>query len=69
MNWHLEGSNDKNNWLILDRRIYLGAGDGDPQVEEEQKLLKQKGAATTWGIDMDIYREIGFSGFRFFRII
>ena len=23
MNWHLEGSNDMKDWLILDRRIYL----------------------------------------------
>lgn len=23
MNWHLEASNDKVNWVILDRRIYL----------------------------------------------
>lgn len=23
MNWHLEGSNDKTNWTILDRRVYL----------------------------------------------
>jgi hypothetical protein len=29
MNWHLEGSNDKVNWEILDRRIYLGLNDGD----------------------------------------
>jgi hypothetical protein len=69
MNWHLEGSNDKVNWTILDRRIYLGLNDGDSSVEEEQKHLKQKGAASTWGIDTDIYREIGFEGFRFFRII
>eukprot|EP00347_Sterkiella_histriomuscorum_P004984 403358342 len=69
MNWHLEGSNDKSNWIILDRRVYLGLNDGDAQLEEEQKHLKQKGVATTWGVDTDIYREIGFEGFRFFRII
>lgn len=22
LNWHFEGSNDKSNWTILDRRIY-----------------------------------------------
>jgi len=69
MNWHLEGSNDKVNWVILDRRIYLGYDSADPSLEEEQKHLKQKGAASTWGVDTDIYREIGFEGFRFFRII
>jgi hypothetical protein len=70
MNWHLEGSTDKVNWHILDRRIYLSAsGELDPHFEEEQKALKQKGASSTWGIDTDIYREIGFDGFRYFRII
>jgi hypothetical protein len=70
MNWHLEGSNDKVNWVILDRRIYLndptgGANDN----EDDQQHLRQKGAATTWGIDTEIYREIGFDGYRFFRVI
>jgi hypothetical protein len=71
MNWHFEGSNDKVNWVILDRRIYLTnpAGVSDSELEEEQKLLKQKGAASTWGVDTDIYREVGFEGFRFFRVI
>lgn len=42
MNWHLEGSNDKVNWIILDRRIYLNspAGVTEDNLEEEQKLLK-----------------------------
>ena len=38
MNWHLEGSIDKVNWSILDRRIYLSpGGEQDHQFEEEQK--------------------------------
>lgn len=70
MNWHLEGSNDKINWIILDRRIYLAqGGPSDADLEEEQKLLRQKGAASTWGVDTDVYREVGFEGFRYFRII
>jgi hypothetical protein len=69
MNWHFEGSNDKTNWVILDRRIYLSGGAEDAALEEEQKLLRQKGAASTWGVDTDIYREVGFEGFRFFRVI
>lgn len=71
MNWHLEGSNDKVNWIILDRRIYLTNPNviSDNDLEEEQKLLKQKGAASTWGVDTDIYREVGFDGYRYFRII
>jgi hypothetical protein len=67
LNWHLEGSNDKVNWVLLDRRIYLTGNDSE--IEEEQKALKQKGAASTWGIDTDVYREVGFEGFRFFRVI
>jgi E3 ubiquitin-protein ligase HECTD1 len=69
MNWHLEGSNDKVNWVILDRRIYLTDAATDPALDEEQKTLKQKGGATTWGVDTDIYREVGFDGYRFFRVI
>lgn len=70
MNWHLESSNDKVNWIILDRRIYLAQnGAGDADLEDEQKLLRQKGAASTWGVDTDVYREVGFEGFRYFRII
>mmetsp|Transcript_21420 Transcript_21420/g.20588 ORF Transcript_21420/g.20588 Transcript_21420/m.20588 type:complete len:109 (+) Transcript_21420:1788-2114(+) len=73
LNWHLEASNDKVNWTILDRRIYFGdgvdGGDSQGSFEEEQKMLKQKGACSTWGVDTDIYREIGFDGFRFFRVI
>lgn len=70
LNWHFEGSNDKVNWTVLDRRLYLtGNPAEDSAFEEEKKLLCQKGAATTWGVDTDIYREIGFDGFRYFRVI
>ena len=70
LNWHLEGSNDKVNWIILDRRIYsTDGGVHDHELEEEQKHLKQKGASSTWGVDTDIYREVGYEGFRYFRII
>lgn len=41
----------------------------DVQFEEEKKLLSKIGAATTWGLDTDIFKEIGYDGFRFFRII
>lgn len=41
----------------------------DAAFEEEKKLLCQKGAVSTWGVDTDIYREIGFDGFRYFRVI
>lgn len=66
----MEGSNDKVNWTILDRRIYGDLqGANGAEIEEETKHLKQKGAASTWGIDTDLYREVGFDGFRFFRVI
>lgn len=68
MNWHLEGSNDKVNWIILDRRIYMN-DPGQNENEDDQKHLKQKGGATTWGIDLDTYREVGYDGYRFFRIV
>jgi len=68
MNWHLEGSNDKVNWIILDRRIYMNDV-GQSDNEDDQKHLKQKGGATTWAIDLDTYREVGYDGYRFFRIV
>ena len=72
MNWHFEASNDKVNWILLDRRIYLSE---DPvynqEVEEEQNQLCQKGASSTWGIDTAIYSETpgNESGFRYFRLV
>ena len=40
LNWHFEGSNDRINWFLLDRRIYLS---DDPEfneeMEEEHKAL------------------------------
>jgi hypothetical protein len=41
LNWHLEGSNDKLNWTILDRRIYgMEEGPDNAMFEDEQKVLK-----------------------------
>jgi hypothetical protein len=31
--------------------------------------LKVKGGCSTWGVDQEIYHQIGFEGFRFFRIL
>lgn len=70
LNWHFEASNDKVNWTTLDRRLYhTGDPAADLASEEERKMLCVKGAATSWMLDTDIYREIGFDGFRYFRII
>ena len=32
-------------------------------------MLKQSGAVSVFGIDTDLYRELGYDGFRFFRVI
>ena len=70
MNWHIEGSNDKVNWTILDRRVYLPAVEEgvlgvreSAMLEQEQKALRLKGATNTWAIDMQVYDEIGEEGF------
>ena len=75
MNWHFEGSNDKLNWTILDRRVYMPdqldpTGVNHDYVEEEiidSLCLKQ--GTNTWGIDSSVYQDIDEDGFRFFRII
>ena len=60
MNWHFEASNDKVNWVILDRRIYLSDNlNYNLEMVEEQKALQKKGATSTWGIDQSIYNEVG----------
>ena len=70
MNWHLEASNDKVNWVILDRRIYLSDNlNYNLEMVEEQKALQKKGATSTWGIDQSIYNEVGGQGFRYFRVV
>lgn len=70
MNWHLEGSSNKVNWHVLDRRIYLSDDlEENAELEAEQRQLKQKGATSTWGIDTEIYKDVGSAGFRYFRVI
>ena len=70
LSWHFEGSNDRLNWTVLDRRVYF-TGDKklDDQTKEERTKLCKRATATTWGVDSEIYAEIGYKGFRFFRII
>jgi len=44
MNWQLEVSNDKVNWTVLDRRMYMsGNHDEDLQFTEVQKELCLRG--------------------------
>ena len=70
LNWHLEASNDKVNWIMLDRRIYMtNIPEQDALFEEEHRMLTIKGGSSTWGVDSDVFREVGYEGFRFFRVI
>lgn len=40
MNWNFEGSNDKVNWTLLDRRVYMtGHTEEDSLYAQEQKEL------------------------------
>jgi hypothetical protein len=38
-------------------------------LDGEARKLRVKGAASSWAVDTDIYREIGYGGFRYFRIL
>ncbi|TNV84937.1 hypothetical protein FGO68_gene49 [Halteria grandinella] len=72
LNWHFEASNDRINWTLLDRRIYLSENaQYNKSVEQEQTALCQKGATSTWGIDTATYGEnpLTANGFRYFRIV
>jgi hypothetical protein len=75
MNWHFEGSNDKLNWTILDRRVYMPdqlESGGAPHEYIDEELLEalcQKQGTNTWGIDQRVYQDVEEDGFRFFRII
>lgn len=76
MNWHFEGSNDKLNWTILDRRVYMPSQLESASIHENQHVdqeiidsLCQKQQTNTWGIDQNVYNDIDTEGFRFFRII
>lgn len=37
--------------------------------ENERRELCLSGATSTWGVNTDVYRTIGYDGFRFFRIL
>lgn len=72
MNWQFEGSNDKVNWMILDRRIYLSDNENyNNEVKDEQKSLQKPGNTSTWGIDQSIYNSNNGQqqGFRYFRVV
>ena len=69
LNWQLEASNDKQNWSVLDKRMHWFKDEEfNQKYADIRKLLQQKGATSTWGIDPDeIIKYEG--GFRCFRIV
>lgn len=71
LNWHFEASNNKQEWTLLDRRIYLtGRQQDDDRYAAERQELCQSGATSTWGVDQEVYDKItGRGGFRYFRVI
>ena len=76
MNWHFEGSNDKLNWTILDRRVYMPSQLESASIHDnydvDQEIIDslcQKQQTNTWGIDQNVFNDIDTEGFRFLRII
>jgi len=52
LNWVLEGSNNGNDWFILDKRIHFSSDqEFNVVMEKEREMLKIKGGTSTWGID------------------
>jgi len=69
MNWQFEGSLDKENWEILDRRVYLTDDpSANSEMETVRNALKKKGATSTWAIDSEKLKGTK-NGFRYFRIV
>ncbi|CAG9333179.1 unnamed protein product [Blepharisma stoltei] len=69
LNWQLEGSVNKTDWTVLDRRIhYSGDIQYDSNLEGERQALKQRGATSTWGIELNA-NDLKIKGYRCFRIV
>ena len=67
LSWTLEGSNNKVNFELLDKRSFNNPKNMDlnRKLEKERNLLKQPGCTSTWGISRKI-REKFPEGFRYF---
>ena len=64
--WELEGSNDKINFEILDRRIFRSDNyEMNKKLERERNLLIKPGCTSTWGISKKIRGKFP-EGFRYF---
>lgn len=70
LSWRLEASIDKVFWYQLDTRVfYVGDPNYDAQYEEVVERLCEPGFVSTWGVNTEIYREVGMDGFQFFRVV
>jgi hypothetical protein len=70
LDWCLQGSNDKINYTILDKRIFNienGNDKNNEKYKQFRNLLKQPKTTSTWGISKKI-REKYPNGFRYFLI-
>ncbi len=67
MNWSFEGAVDGHDWIVLDQRTYLPEGASGYTQDEDQKLLKKKGGASSWGLARDFSSQK--YGYRYFRIV
>ena len=66
--WNLQGSNDKINFEILDKRIFNNENDRNrDKYRKYRNLLKEPGTTSTWGINKKI-REKFPNGFRYFLL-
>eukprot|EP00831_Metopus_contortus_P057240 TRINITY_DN4970_c0_g1_i5.p1 TRINITY_DN4970_c0_g1~~TRINITY_DN4970_c0_g1_i5.p1 ORF type:complete len:500 (-),score=106.36 TRINITY_DN4970_c0_g1_i5:189-1688(-) len=69
LNWQFEASEDKINWTILDRRVYLtNDAEINAEMEEVRAALTKSGATSTYAIDPEQLPAPG-QGFRYFRIV
>ena len=70
MNWQMEGSNDKQDWCVLDKRMHLWEEDENmnKKYENQRKILCQKGQTSHWVIDSDEIMKYE-KGHRYFRIM
>ena len=68
LNWCLQGSNDKINYEILDKRIFNSEDNNiKDKYKQYKNLLKEPKTTSTWGISKRI-REKFQNGFRYFII-
>ena len=69
LNWQLEGSCDRMNWYVIDKRVHLfDDPEKDKKIEKQRKILIQKGSTNSFGVDEDEVLKYP-KGFQCFRIM